>query len=393
MLLCLQGTGWKSLLPTPGEFGNDVCAFIQVRSDRASRLEMSADVFLSHSTADKPAVEALAHRLAKEGIQVWLDKWNLVLGAPWQPAIEEALAGSETCAVFIGTGGLSPWQHEEMRVAINRRVSDTQQRFRVIPVLLPAAKRDSSPALLVAGTWVEFRDSLDEPDAFHRLVCGIRGVAPGPGGAEADVRGSPRTLHTLPFAPNFAFTGREAELERLGEHLQKRGGVVLTQTVALHGLGGVGKTQLAIEYAWKHLGGYQAVLWVRADSAEALDASVAGFTGLLGLPEAGAKEQNIQTEAILSWLKGHENWLLIADNADTEEATTAVRGRFPPHLGGHVLVTSRLGDWPVSMAHLSLDLLRVSDAVSYLQHRVAKAGHPAGGDAAARQLGWLSRRT
>jgi hypothetical protein len=294
---------------------------------------MPTHVFLSHSTADKPAVEELARRLVKEGIQAWLDKWNLVAGEPWQPAIEEALADSDTCAVFIGPSGLSPWQTEEMRVAINRRVTDTQQRFRVIPVLLPGAKRDSLPRLLVAGTWVEFRDSLDEPDAFHRLVCGIRGVAPGPG--EPDARGSPRTLHNLPFAPNPVFTGREAELERLGERLQKRGGVALTQTVALHGLGGVGKTQLAVEYAWKHLGGYKAVLWVRADSPEALDANLAGLAGLLGLPEASAKEQNIQTVAVLGWLKGHENWLLIADNADVDEAAKAVRDRLAPHLGGH----------------------------------------------------------
>jgi hypothetical protein len=67
-------------------------------------------------------------------------------------------------------------------------------------------------------------------------------------------------------------------------------GVTLTQTVTLHGLGGVGKTQLAVEYAWKHLGGYKAVLWLRADSPEALDANLAGLAGLLGLPEASAKE-------------------------------------------------------------------------------------------------------
>jgi TIR domain len=51
-------------------------AWLEVRS------EMSAHVFLSHSTADKPAVEELARRLRhKEGIQVWLDKWNLIPGA------------------------------------------------------------------------------------------------------------------------------------------------------------------------------------------------------------------------------------------------------------------------------------------------------------------------
>ena len=67
---------------------------------------MSFHVFLSHSSADKPAVEELARRLAKEGIQGWLDKWNLIPGEAWQPAIEKALAESETCAVFVGPSGL-----------------------------------------------------------------------------------------------------------------------------------------------------------------------------------------------------------------------------------------------------------------------------------------------
>jgi TIR domain len=132
---------------------------------------MSAHVFLSHSTADKPVVEELARRLReKEEIQAWLDKWNLIPGAPWQPAIEDALKECESCAVFVGPEGLGPWQTEEMRLAINRRVCDSKQRFRVIRVLLLGAKRESLPALLVNTTWVEFRDSIDDSDAFRQLA-------------------------------------------------------------------------------------------------------------------------------------------------------------------------------------------------------------------------------
>jgi Leucine-rich repeat (LRR) protein len=143
---------------------------------------MASHVFLSHSTADKPAVEELARRLANEGIEAWLDKWNLIPGEPWQPALEEALQKADSCAVFVGRGGLGSWQTEEMRAAIDRRVSESHQKFRVIPVLLPGAEkpeRGRLPSFLAAATWVEFRGSLDDPDAFHRLVCGIRGVAPG----------------------------------------------------------------------------------------------------------------------------------------------------------------------------------------------------------------------
>jgi TIR domain len=133
---------------------------------------MPFHVFLSHSNADKPAVEELARRLAKEGIQAWLDKWHLIPGNPWQPDIEKALEESETCAVFVGPSGFGPWQNEEMRAAIDRRVRDSGSRFRVIPVFLPGAKRaerSSLPIFLAATTWVEFPDSLDDPAALEVL--------------------------------------------------------------------------------------------------------------------------------------------------------------------------------------------------------------------------------
>ena len=136
-------------------------AKISMSLDHDDLLAMSFHVFLSHSSDDKPAVEELARQLAKEGIQAWLDKWHLIPGDPWQPAIEKALAESETCAVFVGPSGLGPWQNEEMRAAIDQRVADSGRRFRVIPVLLPGAERaerSSLPTFLAATTWVEFCD-------------------------------------------------------------------------------------------------------------------------------------------------------------------------------------------------------------------------------------------
>ena len=140
------------------------------------------DVFLSHNSKDKPAVEALARRLKERGVSVFLDKWHLIPGEPWMEALEEALDQSKTCAVFIGPEGISPWEHEEMRAAISQRVSDKDKSFRVIPVLLPEAVRGDRgrlPAFLTRSTWVEFRETLEDEEAFHRLISGIRGVPPG----------------------------------------------------------------------------------------------------------------------------------------------------------------------------------------------------------------------
>ena len=121
----------------------------------------------------------------EQGLRPFLDKWHLIPGAPWQEALEEALDRSGTCAVFLGAGGLGPWENEEMRAALDERVRD--KSFRVIPVLLPGAEpkdKKTLPLFLRRLTWVDFRGGLDDPEAFQRLVAGVRGVAPGPQAAQ-----------------------------------------------------------------------------------------------------------------------------------------------------------------------------------------------------------------
>lgn len=137
-------------LPETNRTHKSCCGDIMV-----SAADFDYDVFLSHGTADKPAVEELARRLKREGIEPWLDKWNLIPGQESQLAMERALADCATCAVFIGPGGLGPWQNEEMRAAIARRVGEKEGQFRVIPVLLPGMERPERgklPAFLTATT-------------------------------------------------------------------------------------------------------------------------------------------------------------------------------------------------------------------------------------------------
>ena len=213
--------------------------------------EQKFDVFLSHNSQDKPAVEELAHRLDKEGIKVWLDKWNLIPGDPWQEAIEEALQQCRTCAVFVSPKGISPWENEEMRAAINRRVNSGRGRFRVVPVLLPGAVREERgrlPTFLVATIWVEFRNSLDDKEAFHRLVCGIKGIPPGKGYNKAIYEGQCpyRGLQFFDVEHSPFFFGREALTEWLINNLrlsttQEKG----NRFLAIIGSSGSGKSSLA----------------------------------------------------------------------------------------------------------------------------------------------------
>jgi WD40 repeat protein len=221
-------------------------------SIRLELVAMSArfDVFLSHASGDKTLVEELARRLERENLRPWLDKWNLVPGEPWQPAIEAALADCRSCAVIIGGGGLAPWHNEEMRLAMARRVADDQRTFRVIPVLLPGAERPQRSQLrgfLDATTWVEFHGSIDDPEAFRRLVCGIRGIEPGAGPMAAAFEGRcpyrGLELFDVEHAP--LFFGREALTEWLLDALKRKPSGAENRFLAIVGASGSGKSSLA----------------------------------------------------------------------------------------------------------------------------------------------------
>lgn len=116
------------------------------------------DVFLSHKSRDKLAVEALAWKLKAEAkLQPFLDKWHLVPGEAWRPGLEEALADSQSVATLFGPEGLSPWHYEDLRVALANAVR-TRDEYRVIPVLLPGAQPEEVAGFLAHRTWVDFRE-------------------------------------------------------------------------------------------------------------------------------------------------------------------------------------------------------------------------------------------
>jgi len=106
----------------------------------------------------------------------------------------------------------------------------------------------------------------------------------------------------------------------------------------LSGLPGIGKTQTAIEYAYRHGDEYITVLWAKAESRETLTSSFVAIAELLNLPGKNAQEQNIVVAAVKRWLENNTSWLLIFDNADD----LALAREFLPSGGkGHVLLTTR----------------------------------------------------
>ena len=136
-------------------------------------------VFLSHSHADAQWVDSLAKRLTAEcRFSVWLDRWLLVPGRSWQQGMARGLEQAACCAVCINNTTPSGWFRQELERALDIQVKN--ERFGVIPVLLPDASPDVVPEFVSLRTWADFRSGQDADYAFHVLSQGIRGEPVGP---------------------------------------------------------------------------------------------------------------------------------------------------------------------------------------------------------------------
>ncbi|GAA4236103.1 hypothetical protein GCM10022254_44930 [Actinomadura meridiana] len=203
--------------------------------------------------------------------------------------------------------------------------------------------------------------------------------------ASASAERVPQVWEAIP-PRNKNFTGRTDLLARLHEGLANRVTAVVPH--ALHGLGGVGKTQMAVEYAYRYRAEYDLVWWIPADQPVLVRSSLASLAPKLNLPPAAVSGVDDASRAVLDALRRGEpyaNWLLIFDNADEPEELTDILPQGP----GHVLITSRNHRWAGVVDAVPIDVFTREESVEFLTKRVPRGIANADADQLAEQLGDL----
>jgi tetratricopeptide (TPR) repeat protein len=183
------------------------------------------------------------------------------------------------------------------------------------------------------------------------------------------------SVWNVPFRRNPFFTGRESIFTQVHSLLHAAKTAALSQPSAISGLGGIGKTQTAVEYAYRYRDAYQFVLWVQANTAEALLSNFVALAGLLNLPEKDAREQQIVVQALKRWFETHSDWLLIFDNADD---LAMVHGFLPEGNMGHILLTTRAQAMGGLARKIELDTMGPEEGATLLLRRAGIIAQDAG---------------
>jgi tetratricopeptide (TPR) repeat protein len=166
-----------------------------------------------------------------------------------------------------------------------------------------------------------------------------------------------------PRNPNF--TGRDDLLEQLAKRLTA-GGTTAVLPSALHGMGGIGKTQMATEYIYRHQADYDLIWWIEAARPTQIRAALTELARTLGLP--GATEANTAVPAVREALRTgrpFRRWLLVFDAADSPEAVRP----FFPNGPGEILITSRNPDWAGIARPLELAVFKREESIELLGRR------------------------
>jgi tetratricopeptide (TPR) repeat protein len=330
----------------------------------------ATDFFVSHADADTQWAEWIAAELERAGYKVIVKTWDFRPGENSLARLDEALAACRHTLCV-----LSPdYVDSEVAARTAAHHQDLQGKERA---LIPVRVKDCAvPPLMGPYIQVDLSGTEDEEEARRLLLDGVaqsvprvaRGGFPKSSAARARFPLVPQEAFELRgHRPDPYFTGRDGELATL--YRAFRAGSPTAAVQAVTGLGGLGKTRLAVEYAYRHAAAYGTVWWVRAEDPATMRGDYVELAQALGLP---CENDSQAIAALRADLRKRRDWLLIFDNAEDANGLFAL---LPDRHPGHVLITSRRREWPHTESH-HLDNLPAPAAVDYLQRRggVADAG-------------------
>jgi hypothetical protein len=306
------------------------------------------DFFISYNKADREWAEWIAQQLEQIGkYSVVIQAWDFRPGGNFVLDMQRALVScNRMVAVLSPDYFTSVFTAPEWAAAFGDDSSGLRHK------LVPVRVRECKPEGLLANIVYIDLLSLNEVDAGKTLLAGVDSKPvdrvtprPFPGTVEmVEMRmgrppGMLPDIWNVPHPRNPNFTEPGQRLTEMRDALHSGKPAALTQ--ALAGLGGVGKTQLAIEHAYRHASDYMLIWWVRAEQEATLAADYASLATALNLPEKDVAEQTVVIDAVRDALQHRRDWLLIFDNVN---APDDIRD-YLPAFGGHVLITSRHAAW------------------------------------------------
>jgi tetratricopeptide (TPR) repeat protein len=309
------------------------------------------DFFISYADTDRTWAEWIAWQLEEAGYSTLLQAWDIRPGSNFVLEMDKAAQnGERTIAVLSPEYLNGSYTQAEWAAAFRR--DPTGEQGLLLPIHVRECKHQLT-GLLGSIAYIDLVGLDDMSLACEVLLKGVRLERAKPAAQPSIPAGAPHSLPeqprfpgafphvwTVPYQRNPFFTGREEVLKNLYDALRVGKAVAVVQPRALTGLGGIGKTQTAVEYAYRYYSDYpEAIFWARADSREGLVTDFGAMAQALHLPEEVEQDQNLVIDAVKRWLKEHANWLLILDNV---EDLAMIKSVLPSAYRGHILLTTRM---------------------------------------------------
>jgi tetratricopeptide (TPR) repeat protein len=335
--------------------------------------ERPTSIFISysHDSAEHLArVLALAQRLGQGGFHCILDQYETSPPEGWLLWMERNLDEADFVLLICtesyhrrvmgrevaGVGHGARWEGNLIYQSLyNAGTINT----RFVPVLLGGAQFENIPRPLQGATFF----LAEQEDGYADLKRRLQGLAP----ALRPIPGrSASPIWMVPFNRNPFFCGRESTLALLQARFS---GPRAHDVQALCGMGGVGKSQIAAEFAHRAREHYDAVLWTAADR-ESLSLGYSRIAEVLGLPSGRDRDQSRVVEEVTQWLKSSTRWLLVLDNVEEPDQLSEF---LPKVVRGHILLTSRLRRLDRLAADpISVTEMNGEDAVGFLLARTER---------------------